>query len=634
MEGRAKGNRDSTLDPIPFRCERSARELRFRLREEGGVPVFIYCPTCETRFDVTDCGDSVRFLCDACGTEVEVRFANLVLMPGGIAAEVKEMGDGSRWLVCPKCGLSADVTRMTPGNRFRCRRCNLLLQVPGEVSSRPPLQTRKGDDILRCAGCKTRYDISRYSPGNRFRCRRCGLTLQVPSQGAWKKAGEWEIDVEKSLVKCNRCNQAYPLDAQAMEGAFVCGKCRRVFSGLRELVESGPAASAPDEEWEIDLENGQIVCPGCRYGYDLTGHPPGTDFVCRHCARVFRMPAEIRPDQALERREKIACTKCGASYDVSGYLRGTLFSCDRCQEVLNVGGQAISVPGHGREIAEPPVGRIHREKTVSFLAPAPLPPPAPEPPPATPAALAAPVSPAPAAVPEAPGALPLSVPPPAPTRAPEAPAPDPAAEPPPPDAVRAERDAAKAEAPGPGPAAAATRVEREPEPAPPEASVFPAEAAKPAPAPAPAPAAPPAPSDRKEAAGPRKETAVRKIPVPFPPLPPEMIPGQPEAAKKPPVVLVVHCTVCGTKHDAYGKAPGDKILCKCGKMIRIKGSKKSASPAPVPAPAPAPAPSPAAEAARAKTAEDEDLDIVLRRKTVRSEDVEVLKPDPQEKKKK
>jgi hypothetical protein len=97
------------------------------------------------------------------------------------------------------------------------------------------------------------------------------------------------------------------------------------------------------------------------------------------------------------------------------------------------------------------------------------------------------------------------------------------------------------------------------------------------------------------------------------------------------VSLVVHCTVCGTKHDASGKTPGDKILCKCGKMIRIKGPKKSPLPAKVPAPPPPP--SPATPPAKAKTAEEADLDILLNRQTVRSQDVEVLKPEKQDKKK-
>jgi DNA-directed RNA polymerase subunit RPC12/RpoP len=592
------------------------------------VPVFIYCPTCETRFDVTDCGDSVRFLCDACGTEVLVRFANLVQMPGGIAAEVKEMGDGSRWLVCPKCGLSADITRGTPGNRFRCRRCNLLLQVPGAVSSAPPLQTRKGEDILRCSGCKTRYDISRYSTGNRFRCRRCGLTLLVPPRGAWKRTGEWEIDVEKSLVKCNRCNQSYPLDAHAMEGAFVCKKCRRVFSGLRELVETGPAASAPDEEWEIDVENGQIVCPGCRYGYDLTGHPPGTDFVCRHCGRVFRMPKEIPADERMEKREKIACPKCGATYDVSGYLRGTMFSCDRCQEVLQMGGATVTVSVRDREVAEPPAARVDRKSDRLPAAAAkreeaktPDAAPAPAPAAATRVESSGAIAPR-LSVPE-----PLE-PSPAPEPAPVAETAAPAAEPAPRVLPWEERtvelepqpaeSAAEAGAPQPGPETPAPEPTPAPEAASPEPPApEPAEPAEPAEPPVSAPAPEPAP-----APAPPEAAAPKKVPVPFPPTPPEMIPGG-EKPKKPAVALVVKCTVCGTKHDASGKAPGDKILCKCGKHIRIKGPKKGEAPA-----------APAADPGKKKSAQEEDIEVLMKRKTVRSEDVEVIKSDKPDKKKK
>jgi hypothetical protein len=104
--------------------------------------------------------------------------------------------------------------------------------------------------------------------------------------------------------------------------------------------------------------------------------------------------------------------------------------------------------------------------------------------------------------------------------------------------------------------------------------------------------------------------------APFPPTPPEKLPGGTQAAKKEGkgkkakkkgVRLIVRCTVCGTRHDAAGKSPGDTIRCVCGKKIRItapkrKGKKKGGS-------------------ARAKSAED-----VLDKKALRSEDVDVLEP--------
>jgi uncharacterized protein YbaR (Trm112 family) len=481
-----------------------------------------------------------------------------------------------------------------------------------------------GEDILRCQGCKTRYDISRYSPGNRFRCRRCGLTLQVPARGAWKRTGEWEIDVEKSLVKCNRCHQAYPLDAHAIEGAFVCKKCRRVFSGLRELVEGGPAPSGADEEWEIDVETGQIVCPGCRYGYDLTSHPPGTDFVCRHCGRVFRMPKEIPASEKLERREKIACPKCGASYDVSGYLRGTMFSCDRCQEVLNVGASTVTVAPREKDIPEPPAVRVRRDSDRIPVA-------APSSGPET-AARREGGSPA--------GALPAPTAAEVPAPAPAAPAPESPAAPPPPAPEPAAPPAA--EPPRPGVSWEERTVELEPEasepsePSPAEAGPgptvsvsprleTPAAVEAPPPEPAPAPSEPPAapareppPDATPDVPGP---PAGHKVPVPFPPMPPGQIPGA-DKPKKP--AMVVKCTVCGTKHDASGKAPGDKIQCKCGKHIRIKGPKKGAAPAPA-------APAPAAETAKNQSPQDADIEILMKRKTVRSEDIEVIKGDKKRK---
>jgi uncharacterized protein YbaR (Trm112 family) len=530
------------------------------------VSLYFYCPRCEARFDVTDCADGTRLVCDDCGNEFPVHFENLVLMPGGIGAEVKVLADGTRWLVCPKCGLSANISNVSSGNRFRCRRCNLLLQAPGVAPKRARPPVRKGDDILKCPGCRTRYEITRYSPGNRFRCRRCGMTLTVPPRGHWLRTGEWEIDADRSLIKCNRCNQSYAIDSLEKGRALICKKCRRVFSELWTVLEYAMPSPAGDRVWEIDVESGMIICPGCKFSYELTDLSPGVDFACKHCRSVFRMPAELPPELAREQRERIACPKCDTPYDVSGYLAGTMFSCQKCDTVIIVSG-AGGPPAEAKSLPEPPAVRMGRDprkgserleaRQDSSL---------PEPDfsyskfakvAADREARTTEPSPVPEEVPE-------SESPPAPVE--------------------------------PAPDAAEPVVESSaPEAAPPPAK----EAAK----------APP-PDSEQPSPSPAKPSAL----APFPPKPPEELPGgTPEGKKgkkkaKKGVRLIVRCTVCGTRHDAAGKSPGDTIRCVCGKKIRITAPKKKA------------------KKAKKKPASDkeENAEDVLDKKALRSEDVDIL----------
>jgi hypothetical protein len=182
--------------------------------------------------------------------------------------------------------------------------------------------------------------------------------------------------------------------------------------------------------------------------------------------------------------------------------------------------------------------------------------------------------------------------------------------------VAADRDARASETPreaddASGPEAPAAPQEPPPPPepaAPPPAP--PKEAREEIPPPEPGPSDAPAPP-------PKKASAL----TPFPPTPPEKLPGGAKeaktegAAKKPKkkakkgVRLIVRCTVCGTRHDAAGKSPGDTIRCVCGKKIRITAPKKKAK-------NPKKKKSPSG---RAKDAED-----VLDKKALRSEDVDIL----------
>jgi uncharacterized protein YbaR (Trm112 family) len=534
------------------------------------VPVYIYCSRCESRFDVTGCLDGTRLECDECGVEVEVQFENLVLMPGGIAAEVKAQPDGQRWLVCPKCGMNTDISRLSPGNRFRCRRCSLLLQVPRPSSSRSRTSLRRGDDILKCPSCRTRYDISQYSPKNRFRCRRCAAILTVPPRGAWMDTGEWEIDVEKSLIRCNRCNRSYPLDTLSGDKAFICKKCRRVFSAVKEALESA-AKPVPEEEedWEIDIETGVIICSGCKYGYDLTGITPGEDFTCKHCGRLFRMPKEVPREAGLERRERIACPQCGRAYDVSGYLRGTMFSCEACDRVLTVNG-----PAGTPAIPEPPAVRLRRDPE--------------KPPPAA-----------------------------------EAPKPAKASPLPPPDfsydrivdtvnrlkidlSLSSEKEAPSEE---PEPVEKADELQiGEPGPEAPPSEKEPRTSIPPA------PDVTPEETPKTEPDIPAPPPEEKPPPTPPPPPKPKKKPSE-KKPKKGAVRLVVRCTVCGTRHDAVGKSTGDKIQCVCGKTIRITGAKKKKKKPSVRAPK-------ESSGRIAKKAEE-----LLDKKAVRAEDVELIDPD-------
>jgi len=572
------------------------------------VALYIYCPRCESRFDVTGCRDGTRLECDECGAQVEVSYENLVLMPGGIAAEVKFMSDGTRWLVCPKCGLNTNIQGLSPGNRFRCRRCGLLLQTPGVSTPRPRSPVRKGDDILKCTGCNTRYDISRYSPGNRFRCRRCGMTLAVPPRGAWLRAGEWEIDIEKSLIRCNRCNRSYPLAAVSKDQTFICKKCRRVFSEPFNAATAPERTDRAEEEWEIDVETGQIVCSGCKYGYDLTGLTPGEDFSCKHCGRVFRMPVEVHWEKGLDKRERIACPECGTPYDVSGYLTGTMFTCEKCDHVLTVG-TAAAVMTNRVPIPEPPAMRMRRDpkdfEPIRKLTDAPGPESALEPPAG--------------AEPTAPGKPEQDFPKPdfsyeqlienavqrLRNRTP--------------DAIDegATQESAREKEEEPGEIDLETDGEEEtgeiktsvpsivykPVEKPPEAPEKEEEKEeKPAPVP---------PQEKKPEAQEKQEPEkpAAKPAEPGPPAP---------RGKKTAVRLVVRCTVCGTRHDAAGKVPGDRIECKCGKKIRItapkkkkKKKKKKAS-----------GDSSPSSARLAKHAED-----LLDKKAMRTEDVDVIEPE-------
>jgi len=92
------------------------------------------------------------------------------------------------------------------------------------------------------------------------------------------------------------------------------------------------------------------------------------------------MPAELPPEYASERRDRIACPGCGKPYDVSGYLRGTMFSCESCDTVLVTDGPAAAPAA----IPEPPVTKIHRSEGPAPSAVGSPPPGAPSPPPGDP----------------------------------------------------------------------------------------------------------------------------------------------------------------------------------------------------------------------------------------------------------
>ncbi len=324
------------------------------------MATYTKCPRCGAKYEVTTCPDGTTLVCDVCGFDIVVEYEKENIIPGGISVKTKVLGDGTKWLECPKCGFSNDITTKTPGNRFRCQRCNLLLQSP--VEKKPEKrQTRslRGEDILTCPGCGTKYNISGYTPGNRFRCRSCGLSLRVPERGEWTGSGDWEIDVEKGLLKCNGCGKSYPI-AEYMSGkAFECKTCRKAFTPTMDLAqlaaqkseakpraaasEPAPAktAAAPEDEWDLNVSSGMIRCRSCMYTYDISGMKDGADFVCPRCSKVFKMPGRVRDESE---RVRVVCPKCGAGYDVSGYLVGTMFGCEKCDAVVAVGGGARKAP--------------------------------------------------------------------------------------------------------------------------------------------------------------------------------------------------------------------------------------------------------------------------------------------------
>ncbi len=309
---------------------------------------FTKCPRCGARYEVTTCPDGTTLVCDVCGFDIVVTYETENVIPGGLTAGSKVLADGSKWIDCPKCGFSTDISSKSPGNRFRCPRCNLLLQVPVEKKERRQTRALRGEDLLTCPGCKTKYDVSGFTPGNRFRCRSCGLSLKVTERGEWTGAGEWEIDADKGLIKCNGCGKSYPISNYLAGKAFECSTCRKAFTPSVDLAQidakrsaAAAAASARPrdsaEEWDLDIASGMVKCLSCLYTYDISGMKSGADFVCPRCQKVFRMPAKVKESND---RVGIVCHKCGAVYDVSGYLRGTMFGCEKCDAVILVGGHA------------------------------------------------------------------------------------------------------------------------------------------------------------------------------------------------------------------------------------------------------------------------------------------------------
>ena len=98
--------------------------------------------------------------------------------------------------------------------------------------------------------------------------------------------------------------------------------------------------------------------------------------------------------------------------------------------------------------------------------------------------------------------------------------------------------------------------------------------------------------------------------------PPENIPGAKEEKSgkkkqkkgKKGVRLIVRCTVCGTRHDAAGKTPGDKIQCVCGKKIRIAAPKKKSG----------------KPKKKSPSERNKNADELLDKRALRSEDVDIL----------
>lgn len=146
------------------------------------------------------------------------------------------------------------------------------------------LDDQKASEMRRlavCPGCSLQFDISKIPPGNRFRCS-CGGTVEVAPAGKH----------ETVVVRCSSCGA--PRDGRASECGFcgssyslreqdlntLCPRCASRIPDSSRFCHSCGVAILPQAEGGQPSEQ---ACPACEEGHKLVSRPLDGDATVLEC---------------------------------------------------------------------------------------------------------------------------------------------------------------------------------------------------------------------------------------------------------------------------------------------------------------------------------------------------------------